>query len=114
MEGYIKKINHKVITKYDESKQKKVKKIYQIIGGIVVGLGAAGFIASFMAFMILFFHFQTDGAFTAWILAVPCVLLLTAGAVVTRIGDMLLRENVEIEYQKDLENKKDKKKKKQS
>lgn len=112
MEGYIKKINHKVISENDENKQKKIKKTYQIIGGVVLGVGIAGFLASFITFMILFFHFKTDEAFTAWIVAVPFVLMLVGGSVLGRIGDMLLKDFVEREYELDQKRKEEKRERK--
>lgn len=112
MEGYIKKINHKVVTNNDEKKQKKIKRTYQIVAGCILGVAIAGFLASFITFMVLFFHFKTDEAFTAWIVAVPFALLLIAGSVVGRIADMLLRDNVEREYELDKKRKEEKEQKK--
>lgn len=112
MEFYIKKINHKVITNNNEQKQKRIKKLYLIIGGTILGVGLAGFLASFISFMVLFFKFETDEAMTAWLVAIPFILMFVAGAVVTRIGDMLLKESVELEYERDLIKKEEKEEKK--
>jgi hypothetical protein len=90
MEKYIQKINDKIVKDNDLTYAKKVKKKYQIIGGCVLGVGLAGFIASFITFMVLFFEYKTDDAFTAWIVAVPFLLMIVAGSVVSRIGDALL------------------------
>ena len=110
MEGYIKRINHKVITKHNKAKQRKIKKKYQLFGGLVLGIGLAGFIAAFVSFMVLFFKFETDAAMIAWVIAVPFILMIVAGSVVARVGDMLLKDFVEKEYQADKKNKKKKKK----
>ena len=109
MEGYIKRLNHKVLKKYDKEGQKKVKRKYQLLGGFILGVGLAGLVASFVTFMILFFNFKTDEAMIAWIVAVPFVLLIVAGSVLARIADMLLKDFVEKEYQADKERKKKKK-----
>ena len=70
----------------------------------------AGFIGAFVTFMILFFKFQTDEAMLAWIIAVPFIFMIVAGAVLSRIGDMLLRDFVEKEYQSDKKKKQKRKK----
>ena len=114
MEKYIKKINHDVITKNDEEKRKKIKNIYLSIGSVLVSIGGLGFLASFITFMILFFDFKTDEAMMAWVVAVPFILFIVAGSVLTRIGDMLLKDFVEKEYQQDRKKKIDKKNKKSS
>lgn len=110
MEKYIKRINHKVLKKHNKEGQKKTKKKYQIAGGIFLGVGMAGFIGAFVTFMILFFKFQTDEAMLAWIIAVPFIFMIVAGAVLSRIGDMLLRDFVEKEYQSDKKKKQKRKK----
>lgn len=114
MEGYIKRLNHKVLKKYDEEGQKKVKRKYQLLGGFILGTGLAGLVASFVTFMILFFKFETDQAMIAWIVAVPFLLMIVAGSVLSRIADMLLKDIVEKEYQADKERKKTKKDKKKN
>lgn len=101
MENYIKKINHQVLKSNDDKGAKKVKKIYLISGGITLGLGLAGFFGSFVTFLILFLKFKTDDAMTAWLVAVPFMAMIIAGSVVTRIGDMLLKPEVEEEYLSD-------------
>ena len=90
MENYIDKINRKLLAEKDYNKAKRVKLKYQIAGGIVLGLGIAGFLASFITFMVLFLKFKTDDAFTAWIVAIPFLLLIVAGSVLARIGDAVL------------------------
>ena len=92
MEKYIKKINDKAIEERGVDGARKVKKIYQTIGGILLAIGLAGFLALFIAFMILFLKFQTDNAFTCWIIAVPFLLMLIPGSVLARIGDAMLPE----------------------
>lgn len=91
MEGYIKRINKKITTKYNQKEQEKIKKRYLVSGGLTLALGLAGFIASFISFIILFMKFETDRAMIAWFVAIPFILMIVAGSVVTRIGDMLLR-----------------------
>lgn len=110
IENYIKKINHKVIKNHEAKVQKKIKLTYQLVGGFILGIGMAGFIASFVTFMVLFFDFKTDEAMIAWIVAVPFILMIVAGSVLARIGDMMLRDFVEKEYQADKERKIEKKK----
>ena len=93
MEGYIKRINDKITKNNNEQKQKKIKKIYLLSGGLTLALGLAGFLASFTSFIVLFFKFDTDRALIAWFVAIPFILMIVAGSVVTRIGDMLLKDN---------------------
>ncbi len=90
MERYIQKINDKLIASNDKNKAKKTKLAYQISGGVILGVGIAGFLALFIAFMVLFFKFKTEGAFTAWLYAIPFIPLIVAGSVLSRIGDALL------------------------
>lgn len=90
MEKYIRKINDKILSQNDMGKAKKVKMTYQIIGGVVLGLGLAGFLAMFIMFMVLFLKFKTDDAFTAWLIAIPFIPMIVAGSVLSRIGDALL------------------------
>lgn len=101
MESYIKKINRKIINENDTEKQKKIKQRYLIAGGLTLALGLAGFVASFITFIVLFICYTTDAAFIAWMVAVPFILMIIAGSVVTRIGDMLLREETNKESQMD-------------
>lgn len=101
MENYIKKLNNRVITRHEEKTQLKIKKTYLISGSITLALGLAGFLASFITFMVLFFDFKTDAAFIAWEVAVPFMVMIIAGSVVVRIGDMLLRDFVAKEYEED-------------
>ena len=98
MESYIKKINDNVRAKHDEKGGQKIKKRFLIAGGVTLGLGLAGFVSSFITFMVLFFEYQTDKAMTAWFVAIPFIIMLVAGSVLTRVGDMLLRDN-DIEQQ---------------
>ena len=93
MEVYIKRINDKITKNNNEQKQKKIKKIYLLSGGLTLALGLAGFLASFISFIVLFFKFDTDRALIAWFVAIPFILMIVAGSVVTRIGDMLLKDN---------------------
>lgn len=95
MEKYIRKINDKLVEANDIEKARKTKKMYQTVGGILLAVGLAGFLALFVAFMILFLEFQTDSAFTCWIIAVPFLLMLVPGSVLARIGDALLPDDKE-------------------
>ena len=90
MEKYIQKINRKLLEEDNIEKARKTKKMYQTVGGLLLAVGLAGFLALFVAFMILFFKFNTDSAFTCWIIAVPFLLMLVPGSVLARIGDALL------------------------
>ena len=102
MEKYIAKINNKVLKKYDEEGQRKVKRKYLIGGGVTLGLGLAGFISAFLSFIILLLNYKTDQSMIAWIVAVPFILVFIVGSVLTRIGDKLLTEgyNEEVEKKK--------------
>ena len=95
MEKYIQKINDKLVASNDIEKAKKVKRNYQIIGGTLLAVGLAGFVALFIAFMVLFLKFKTNDAFTCWLIAIPFLLLLVPGSVLSRIGDALLPKNKE-------------------
>lgn len=92
MEKYIQKINNKITQNDNIEHAKKIKKTYQIVGGVILGIGVTGFLASFITFMVLFFDFKTDDAFVAWIVAIPFLIFIVAGSVLTRIGDALLPE----------------------
>ena len=102
MERYIAKINNKVITRHDEKGQKRIKTTYLAIGGSVLAIGIAGFLASFITFIVLFMDAKTDESMTAWVLAVIFMVVFIAGSIVTRIGDKLLTEG----YNEDLDKKK--------
>ena len=92
MEKYIQKTNDRLIKKHGVEKAKKIKKKYQIAGGIVLGLGVAGFLGSFITFLVLFFKMQTETAFTWWLIAIPFIILFVAGSVIARVGDRLLQD----------------------
>ena len=92
MERYIAKINNKVLTHPDEKVQRRIKTTYLAIGGSVLAVGIAGFLASFITFIVLFMDAKTDESMTAWVLAVIFMIVFIAGSVVTRIGDKLLTE----------------------
>jgi len=92
MEKYIQKINDKAIEERGIDGARKVKKTYQAIGGVLLAVGLAGFLALFVAFMVLFLKFKTDDAFTCWLIAVPFLILLIPGSVLARIGDAMLPE----------------------
>ncbi len=92
MEKYIRKINDKVLAKNDEAYAKKAKKIYRGVGYGLLGVGLLGFAISFVVFFVLFFKYHTEQAFTAWIVAVPFLLMLVPGSVCARVGDMLLTQ----------------------
>ncbi len=100
MEKYIKKLNEKILSKNDMEKAKKIKRRYQIIGGVILGLGMAGFIAMFIVFMVLFFKFKTDDAFIAWLIAIPFIPMIVAGSVFARIGDALVTKDEGKEQEK--------------
>lgn len=89
MEKYIRKIKNKIELKPEE-KQLKAKKKYLYIGVPILTLGAIGFLASFITFLVLFFKGETTTAFTFWLIAIPFIVVFTAGAVVARIGDVLV------------------------
>ena len=89
MEKYIQKIHDRILRKHNDQKVAKIKKKYQIAGGIVLGLGLAGFIGFFVAFIITFLGGGTDAAMTYWIAAIPFLVLVVSGAVVARVGDAL-------------------------
>ena len=105
MEKYIRKINNKLLAK-DIEEAKKWKKIYRTIGYSLLGVGLAGFAGCFITFMVLFFSFKTETAFTFWIVAVPLLLMLIPGSVLARVGDVLLTED---EHQQKTKLKKDNK-----
>ena len=113
MESYIKKINDHVRAKHDEKGAKKIKLTYLISGGVTLGLGLAGFLASFITFLVLFLQHDTENAFTAWMVAIPFIIMIVVGSVLTRIGDMLLKDDeimqVELEKQQAKQELKDKK-----
>ena len=109
MERYIKRINDKLIAEEGIERARKVKKIYQTTGGILLAIGLAGFVGLFVAFMILFFKFNTDDAFTCWLIAVPFLVLLVPGSVLARIGDALLPEEKKPKTKKKKEEELDKK-----
>lgn len=90
MEKYIQKINDKAVEERGIEGARKLKKLYQTIGGILLAIGLAGFVALFIAFMILFFKYKTDDALTCWIITVPFLVLLIPGSVIARIGDAML------------------------
>lgn len=90
MEKYIKKLNDKLLRNNDLEQVKKTKKVYRIVGYVLLGVGLAGFVACFISFMVLFMKFKTEDAFVAWIAAVPFLLMLVPGSVLARVGDMLL------------------------
>ncbi len=93
MENYIKKINDKLIKSGNEKNAQHVKFLFQLTGGLAIAIGLAGFLASFITFLVLFLKFKTDDAFIAWIVAVPFLILIIVGSVLARIGDMLLPKN---------------------
>lgn len=101
MESYLKKINDKVKAKHTQQEAEKIKKRYLIAGGTTLGLGLAGFVSAFITFMVLFLVYETDEAMIAWFVAIPFILMIVAGSVVTRIGDMLLRDDKIMEVEKE-------------
>lgn len=106
MEKYIKKINDKLLKKPLAEAQKQ-KKIYKIVGFSLLGVGLAGFVALFIAFMVLFMKFNTNDAVTCWFIAIPFLLMLIPGSVLARVGDVLSKEKhpeEENETKNDVEN----------
>ena len=100
MEGYIKRINERVLKKNDLPKAKKIKTRYRIVGGVILGAGLAGLIACIVAFAVHFVGGDTDMSFKCWMIAIPFLILLVAGAVITRIGDKLLHGLIEEDVKK--------------
>ena len=93
MENYIKKINDRLTASGNTKNAKRVKFSFQLSGGLLIAIGLAGFLASFITFMVLFFKFKTDDAFIAWLVAIPFLVAIVIGAVLARIGDVLLPED---------------------
>ncbi|MBQ8444320.1 MAG: hypothetical protein IJX25_03110 [Clostridia bacterium] len=93
MEKYIEKINERLLRKNDLEKATKIKKRFCIVGGIILGIGAIGILSSVIAFVVYFLRSDTETAFTAWLIAIPFIIVLVAGAVVTRVGDQLLKKH---------------------
>ncbi len=93
MENYIKKINDKLEKSGDKKYAKRVKFSFQLSGGLLLAIGLAGFLASFITFMVLFFKTKTDDAFIAWMVAAPFLVLIIIGSVLARIGDTLLPQD---------------------
>lgn len=100
MENYIEKINNKILTKCSLEQARKIKRIYLIVGGTFLTVGLLGFIGCFITFFLLFFKFETDTAMIYWFIAIPFILLIIAGSVITRIGDMLLTTKGQASLQK--------------
>lgn len=100
MENYIEKINNKILTKCSLEQARKIKRIYLIVGGTFLTVGLLGFIGCFIAFFLLFFKFETDTAMIYWFIAIPFILLIITGSVITRIGDMLLTTKGQASLQK--------------
>ena len=93
MERYILKTNDRLKKKYPEPMVRKIKKRYCIVGGSILGVGLAGFLVAFGMFLYYFLNAETETALTAWLYAVPFVVLFIAGAVITRVGDQLLKKD---------------------
>lgn len=102
MESYIEKINNKILRKCSYEQAAKIKKLYLILGGCFLGLGILGFLGCFIAFFVLFFNFETENAMIFWFVAIPFILLIVTGSVITRIGDMLLTKQGLQSYEKAL------------
>lgn len=102
MENYIEKINNKILRKCSYEQAAKIKKIYLILGGCFLGVGILGFLGCFVTFFVLFFKFDTEKAMIFWFVAIPFMLLIITGSVITRIGDMLLTKQGLQSYEKAL------------
>lgn len=100
MENYLKKINHKIAEHCTEDKARKIKKNCLIAGSIILVIGLVGFISCFVSFLVLFLRFETELAMTLWFIAIPFILCVVIGSIVTRIGDAILVEKLKIENQK--------------
>ena len=96
MENYLKKINHKIAEHCTEEKARKIKKNCLIAGSVVLVIGLAGFISCFVSFLVLFLRFETELAMTLWFIAIPFILCVVIGSIVTRIGDAILIEKMKI------------------
>lgn len=104
MENYLKKINHKIAEHCTEDKARKIKKNCLIAGSIILVIGLVGFISCFVSFLVLFLRFETELAMTLWFIAIPFILCVVIGSIVTRVGDAILVEKLKIENQKIDEN----------
>ena len=100
----MKKINHKIAEHCTEDKARKIKKNCLIAGSIILVIGLVGFISCFVSFLVLFLRFETELAMTLWFIAIPFILCVVIGSIVTRIGDAILVEKLKIENQKIDEN----------
>lgn len=100
MENYLKKINHKIAEHCTEDKARKIKKNCLIAGSIILVIGLVGFISCFVSFLVLFLRFETELAMTLWFIAIPFILCVVIGSIVTRIGDAILVEKLKLENQK--------------
>ena len=100
MESFLKKINHKIAEHCTEDKARKIKKNCLIAGSIILVIGLVGFISCFVSFLVLFLRFETELAMTLWFIAIPFILCVVIGSIVTRIGDAILVEKLKIENQK--------------
>lgn len=100
MENYLKKINHKIAEHCTEDKARKIKKNCLIAGSIILVIGLVGFISCFVSFLVLFLRFETELAMTLWFIAIPFIICVVIGSIVTRIGDAILVEKLKIENQK--------------
>lgn len=102
MEKYISRINNRVLRKHDEKGQKRIKTTLLAVGGTSLAVGLAGFLAAFITFVVLFLDNRTDDSMVAWMVAVPFMVVIVIGSIVTRIGDKLLTEG----YNEELDKKK--------
>ena len=100
MENYLKKINHKIAEHCTEDKARKIKKNCLIAGSIILVIGLVGFISCFVSFLVLFLRFETELAMTLWFIAIPFIICVVIGSIVTRIGDAILVEKIKIENHK--------------
>ena len=104
MENYLKKINHKIAEHCTEDKARKIKKSCLIAGSIVLVIGLVGFISCFVSFLVLFLRLETELAMTLWFIAIPFIICVIIGSIVTRIGDAIFIENQKI-HSEDLKDK---------
>ena len=98
MEKYIEKMGKRLSTKHTQEELKKIKRNYCIVGGVIIALGLIGFFIAFGFYLYNFLNAETDAAFSAWLYAIPAVIVFVVRAVVTRIGDRLLTDKDQRKY----------------
>lgn len=87
-------MNERLLRKNDLTKARRIKQKYRIVGGSILAIGLSGIIACMIAFIVLFLHSDTETALTAWLIAIPFIIIFVCGSVITRIGDQLLKKEL--------------------